>query len=115
LYKITVNNSHNALNYLAYLSLDGGQHTFGSWFHGAGRSCGANVLAFSQKVSNKLAATSDACMVPDSAGSVTLLQYKQLVLRRLKIGCTAVRKRYSAGTLTTFANHGANASENTAA
>jgi hypothetical protein len=31
------------------------------------------VLAFSQKISNKLAATSDACMVPDSAGNVALL------------------------------------------
>jgi hypothetical protein len=31
------------------------------------------VLAFSFKVGNKLAATSDACMVPDSAGNVLLL------------------------------------------
>jgi hypothetical protein len=73
------------------------------------------VFAFSQKVSNELAAVTYACMVPDCARSVSLLQYKQLVLRRLKIGCTAVRESYSAGTLATFANHGAYASENTGA
>jgi hypothetical protein len=73
LYEVTVNNSHDALNYLAYFVLDSGQHTFGGWLQCAGRSCGADVLAFSNKVSDELAATSDACMVPDSAGSVALL------------------------------------------
>jgi hypothetical protein len=39
----------------------------------AGRSCGADVLAFSQKVSNKLATIFNACVIPDCAGDVSLL------------------------------------------
>jgi sarcosine oxidase delta subunit len=60
-------------NYLAYLVLDGWEHAHGCGFQSAGRCTWADGLAFSNKVGHKLAATSDACVIPDCAGNVLLL------------------------------------------